>query len=396
MSDNGAVEPAVEPVLPDGLKVVIETGVAITEIRKRATAGGDDVVPCATLDPLPVLRLMRREIDAAEKKLVRAKSRRRKFADVLASVRIAEPPHVISTGVSSLDQRLGEGGRLSGAGWVLGRLFVIAAYVGSYKTRGLLTYALAALEAGVRVLFVSAEMIAEELALIVWDNYPDGADMEVLDQTYDLSEVAAEIHSFMTEGDGRPSIVFLDYAQVLSNQAEARTREREVASITRALSQLARREKVAIVATAQLNRASQSDDSPKLSHLRESGAIEADADVVLLTAYDRPRLSIICKKHRFGLINWELDVKVDAETCTFQAYTETEVADDRLLRIQEAVEKRVLASGPTPPRDLYQSIRIRGVKARAYEVSSVVARSLLVNLDADGNIAKKPTMGVQS
>lgn len=363
----------------------------LNKAREDVAAGK----PLGELDQVfNILDDVRRGTAAAAGGEAAKKSKRRKFSEIIESVKNAPAPQVTSTGVKELDEKLGQGHPLAGAGWVAGRLYMIAAYVGSYKTRGLLTYALAAVAAGVRVIFVSAEMIGEELALITGENFKPKADMEILDQTYDLTTVTEEIHDFLAEGDGKPSIVFLDYAQILSNQAEVRNREREVASITRSLSKLARREKVAIVATAQLNRASQqSEDGPNLRHLRESGGLEADADTVLITVYERPKLSITCKKHRWGAVDWELHLAVDGDTMTFDAYSMSEVVDDRLDRIQEAVEKRVLAAGPSTPRELYDSIRVNGKKAKAYEIDIVANRSKVVMKAQDGRIVRRNPEG---
>jgi replicative DNA helicase len=87
--------------------------------------------------------------------------------------------------------------------------------------------------------------------------------------------------------------VFIDYLQMLTPGKE-RTREQEVASISRTAKRLAKDEDLAVVGVSQLSRApeARSDKRPHLSDLRESGALEQDADVALLLfradMYDKP------------------------------------------------------------------------------------------------------------
>jgi replicative DNA helicase len=81
-------------------------------------------------------------------------------------------------------------------------------------------------------------------------------------------------------------VVAVDYLQMVNASDRRQQREQQVAEISRQLKQLARELDIAIIVPAQLNRAmaSRGDGTPKLSDLRESGGIEADADVVMLLA----------------------------------------------------------------------------------------------------------------
>lgn len=76
-------------------------------------------------------------------------------------------------------------------------------------------------------------------------------------------------------------VVVIDYLQLLSSERNM-PREQQVAQISRQLKVLARELDVAVVVPAQLNRETVRRGKPALADLRESGAIEADADVVLL------------------------------------------------------------------------------------------------------------------
>ena len=76
-------------------------------------------------------------------------------------------------------------------------------------------------------------------------------------------------------------VLIVDYLQLLE-MPEASTREQAVAAASRSLKQTAELVGIPVVVLAQLNRAAVHDDRPQLHHLRESGAIEQDADTVLL------------------------------------------------------------------------------------------------------------------
>jgi replicative DNA helicase len=78
-------------------------------------------------------------------------------------------------------------------------------------------------------------------------------------------------------------LLIVDYIQLMQGRGRFENRQQELASISRSLKGLAKELNVPIVALSQLSRApeSRSDHRPQLSDLRESGALEQDADVVL-------------------------------------------------------------------------------------------------------------------
>jgi len=78
-------------------------------------------------------------------------------------------------------------------------------------------------------------------------------------------------------------ILIIDYIQLMQGRGRFESRQAEIASISRSLKGLAKELKIPIVALSQLSRASEtrSDHRPQLSDLRESGALEQDADVVM-------------------------------------------------------------------------------------------------------------------
>jgi replicative DNA helicase len=108
------------------------------------------------------------------------------------------------------------------------------------------------------------------------------------------------------------SMVIVDYLQLLTPSAtkrQQRNREQEVAQMSRALKGLAKDVMVPVIVLAQLNRGveSRADAVPKLSDLRESGAVEQDADLVMFlhrpngaSVKDEGEAQILIAKHRNG------------------------------------------------------------------------------------------------
>ena len=108
-------------------------------------------------------------------------------------------------------------------------------------------------------------------------------------------------------------IIIIDYLQLMSGGKRAESRQQEISDISRALKSIARELNVPVVALSQLSRAVEQrpDHRPMLSDLRESGAIEQDADVVMFIYRDdyynkdstRPNVAeIILAKQRNGAI----------------------------------------------------------------------------------------------
>jgi replicative DNA helicase len=110
------------------------------------------------------------------------------------------------------------------------------------------------------------------------------------------------------------SLMIVDYLQLVvpSNPGRGVNRQEEVSSISRALKGLAKELKIPVMVLSQLTRAPEREDrKPQLSDLRESGAIEQDADVVLfinrpnfyktdLPEEDRAKAELIIAKQRNG------------------------------------------------------------------------------------------------
>lgn len=97
-----------------------------------------------------------------------------------------------------------------------------------------------------------------------------------------VAEIAASARRII-RNERRLGLIVIDYLQLIEPDNAADPRQEQVAKIARRLKGLAREMNVPILCLAQLNRQAEAskDNKPKLSHLRESGAIEQDADVVM-------------------------------------------------------------------------------------------------------------------
>lgn len=124
-----------------------------------------------------------------------------------------------------------------------------------------------------------------------------------------LTEIRAKCRRLKQRNDLK--LVIIDYLQLMSSGRRVESRQQEVSEFSRALKLLAKELEVPVIAVSQLNRGAEqrTDKKPMLSDLRESGAIEQDADMVILLhrddAYDResPRAGeadFIVAKHRNG------------------------------------------------------------------------------------------------
>ncbi len=126
-----------------------------------------------------------------------------------------------------------------------------------------------------------------------WEDLIEGAGIVgksqlIIDDTpgIGISELRSKCRKLKMEHDIK--MVVIDYLQLMSGSGKTDSRQQEVSEISRALKALAREINVPVIALSQLSRAVEQrpDHRPMLSDLRESGAIEQDADVVMFLYRD--------------------------------------------------------------------------------------------------------------
>jgi replicative DNA helicase len=242
----------------------------------------------------------------------------------------------IPTGFNELDSKL--------LGFQNSDLVIIAARPSMGKTAVALNLALnAARDAGRHVLFCSLEMSEAQLAtrlIAMHKNLPSSklrsgsflyeSDMDAIREAADtlsgipmyiddapkLSVLELRARARRMKFDHRLDLVMVDYLQLMDPTDKRVSREQQISEISRSLKALAKELDIPVIALAQLSRAPETrpgkDKRPILSDLRESGAIEQDADVVMFLYrqeyYDRDQtkeedrgvLEVIVAKQRNG------------------------------------------------------------------------------------------------
>ena len=126
-----------------------------------------------------------------------------------------------------------------------------------------------------------------------WTKLVEGADIIgrsnlIIDDTpgISISELRSKCRKYKLEHN--LGIIMIDYLQLMSGSGHSDSRQQEISDISRSLKALAREISVPVIALSQLSRAVEQrpDHRPMLSDLRESGAIEQDADMVMFIYRD--------------------------------------------------------------------------------------------------------------
>jgi len=212
----------------------------------------------------------------------------------------------IASGYKKLDQMT--------SGFQKGDFIVLAARPSMGKTALALTLASSAAAEGNSVGFFSLEMSAEQLTLRLLSSESGIAHHNIRNATItseewlELTKVAGHLGDMKLfiddtamldildlrakarklKAEHNVQMLVVDYLQLIHSARKHENRHQEVSEISRALKALAKELEVPIVALSQLSRAvdSRMDKRPMLSDLRESGAIEQDADLIMFLYRD--------------------------------------------------------------------------------------------------------------
>jgi len=211
----------------------------------------------------------------------------------------------VASGFIDLDDKTG--------GFHPGQLIVLAARPSMGKTAMALNIAEhAAIDSGIPVLFISLEMGHLEIGdrLLCARSRVDGQKLrtgmglghnEITQLSKSFNELSKDGMMFIDDTPTRNmlqitassrrirrrnhvGLILVDYIQLVDSEDSRDSRQEQIAKISRRLKALARALSVPVIALSQLNRAveSREDKKPRMADLRESGAIEQDADIVLL------------------------------------------------------------------------------------------------------------------
>ncbi len=201
------------------------------------------------------------------------------------------------------------------AGFQKSDLIIIAARPSMGKTALALNIAFhAAYEAQVPVAFFSLEMSKEQLVrrLLSSEGHIDASNLRrafltdaewrgiqeaagklmdapiYIDDTPAATVLEIRGKSRRLKAEGKLGLVVVDYLQLMRGRGNAPSREQEISEISRSLKALAKELAVPVMALSQLSRKTEEREKkrPQLADLRESGAIEQDADVVIFIYRD--------------------------------------------------------------------------------------------------------------
>lgn len=218
------------------------------------------------------------------------------------------------------------------AGLLSGRFYIAAARTSVGKTSFASFIALQAMKQGYKPLFFSNEMDKEDLiekfiaaeAKISTQKFQSG-DMNdgelsrfiakandlakykiAIDEKsgWDIDELLSRVHK--QHRDGECDMVFVDYLQQVRVKS-AKSKYEQVSYVSDAMKKLSRELNIPVVGLAQINRESEKgskEDIPGLSHLKDSGSLEQDADVVMILHkrdISEPDVTLRIAKNRYGM-----------------------------------------------------------------------------------------------
>jgi replicative DNA helicase len=228
-------------------------------------------------------------------------------------------------------------------GFMPGRLITIAGRPGVGKSAFVLQMATSIARRKHKVLYVSLEMLAEELAIRLISTHTGIDSTQMSNGTIEpdrytkIASAADELKSLnlYITNQGReitklerlirrekPEIVIVDSLNLM--RAKGESERVRIMSITRSMKELAMKLNIPIIMIAQLNRAADEKDMPTLSDLKESGSIEEDSDVVIL-------LSDVKKEDHYHTLNDAYKAKTGGYLDDINAFTRAERSGDKIV-----------------------------------------------------------------
>ncbi len=217
-------------------------------------------------------------------------------------------------------------------GWADSELIILAGRPGMGKTSFALSCVLEPAKQGIPTAFFSLEMSKSQLTtrlLSMEFKIPSDKFRKSGLDAHDLQKIDNHLNEIPLYIDDTPSIsiehfqikanqmkskydiqlIVVDYIQLMSAKSKGGTRENEVSKISRGLKLIAKELNIPVIALSQLSRGVETrggNKRPQLSDLRESGAIEQDADVV----------GFLYRPEYYGITEWDDDTH---DSCRNQA-----------------------------------------------------------------------------
>jgi len=246
----------------------------------------------------------------------------------------------VATGFPNLDSCLN-------GGFKRGQLIIMAARPSVGKTAVALQIMQNAAAFGNRSVFFSIEMMRDELGnrilystdrVSVWEVFSGQMDWDNFDQAVkekgrlpitvnDKARDLSEIISRMTilNRQGKCDLAIVDYLGLVNPTDHRIPLYQQIAEITGTMKVTAKRLGIPILLLCQLNReAAKANEEPQLYHLRDSGSIEQDADIVLMLQTDAVTngVNIFVRKNRHGQSNVKIILKTNETRSRYEDVTD--------------------------------------------------------------------------
>jgi len=242
----------------------------------------------------------------------------------------------ITTGIKTLNNATG--------GWRTTNLIILAARPGVGKTSLALFFAKMAARSGKWVNFYGLEMKSSDLMRILIAAESGVNRLKLRDGSindHDWDSINASIKNFeklpiiwndyagltssriksntvQNKKRNKCDLIIIDYLQLVKPFDKKAIREQQVSEISRTLKEIALSENIPVICLSQLSRAA-GNEKPELKHLRESGAIEQDADIVIFPwkCEANQKFYISVAKNRRGILG-DFEIVANSEMTDFR------------------------------------------------------------------------------